>query len=282
MAKRRTRENAGALPEKAYKNLDFLNSPAARHIRVLSEFVEPGQRFRNEKVKDTIVFFGSARMLPRKTAKHNLRRIENELKNKARPSKELKEEHKKAKYALEMSRYYEDAVRLSEKLTSWSLGLPGKSKRFAVCSGGGPGIMEAANRGAIKAGGKSIGLNISLPMEQIPNKYQTRNLSFIFHYFFIRKFWFIYLAKALVMFPGGYGTMDELFEILTLVQTGKTRKYMPIVIYGPDYWKKLIDFDMLLEWGMIDKADLKLFAMFDDVDEAFEYLKRELTKHYLQ
>jgi uncharacterized protein (TIGR00730 family) len=181
-----------------------------------------------------------------------------------------------------MSHYYEDAIRLSEKLTRWSLGIRDRRRRFLICSGGGGGIMEAANRGARKAGGTSIGLNISLPMEQTPNRYQSRDLSFEFHYFFIRKFWFFYLAKALVAFPGGFGTMDELFELLTLVQTKKTRKYMPIILYGKEYWHRVLNFDALVEAGTIEAEDLKIFRYFDDVDVTFEYLKDELTKHYVR
>jgi hypothetical protein len=162
------------------------------------------------------------------------------------------------------------------------MGLRDQRKRFLICSGGGGGIMEAANLGAGKAGGTSIGLNISLPMEQLPNRYQTRELSFEFHYFFIRKFWFFYLAKALVAFPGGFGTMDELFELLTLVQTRKTKKYMPIVIYGKEYWNRILNFDALVETGTISEKDLQIFRFFDDVDSAFEYLKEELTKHYVR
>jgi len=181
-----------------------------------------------------------------------------------------------------MSAYYEDAVRLSEKLTHWFNEPQNVEKKFVICSGGGPGIMEAANRGARKAKGLSIGLNINLPAEHYANPYQTKEISFDFHYFFIRKFWFFYLAKALVIFPGGFGTLDELFELLTLIQTEKTKKYMPIVLYGRTYWDELINFDTLVKWGTISRQDLKLFHIIDDVDSAFLFLKKELIKHYLK
>lgn len=269
-------------PPKAHNNPAFLNSRDGRAIRVLCEFTEPERRFRRLKIKDTIVFFGSSRTLSRTEAseKHNALRAE--LRRAKRPSRKLRGAYEHAKRDLKMSRYYEDAMALAERLTRWSRSLPRSSKRFIVCSGGGPGIMEAANRGALKAGGPSIGLSISLPFEQGKNPYQTKELAFEFHYFFIRKFWFVYLAKALVVFPGGFGTMDELFELLTIVQTEKTAKYMPIVVFGTEYWNELVDFDAMVKWGMIDREDLNLFRFFDDVDSAFHYLKEELTEHYLK
>ena len=259
---------------KAYKNKDFLNSPSARLIRILSEMIEPAARFRKYGVKDTVVFFGSARILPRSTASHNLKRIK-------AGSPKFKQQYEQAKRDLAMSRYYEDARLLAEKLTRFFKGLRKKGKNFMVCSGGGPGIMAAGNQGAKMAGGKSIGLNISIPMEQYPNPYQTRDLAFEFHYFFIRKFWFFYLAKALVVFPGGFGTMDELFELLTLAQTGKHKKPLPVILFGRDYWERVINFKEMYKWGTISKEDLKLFKVFDDVDQAFDYLKKQLTKYYL-
>ena len=267
---------------RAYENPAFLNSPSARHIRVLCELVEPDVRFRQNHIRDTIVFFGSARFIDRDQAEHQLKVIEERLSKEKSASHILTQEHERAQRDLHMSRYYEDAVKLSEKLTRWSLSMPDSHYRFIVCSGGGPGIMEAANRGAKQAGGPSIGLNISLPFEQTPNPYQTRDISFAFHYFFIRKFWFFYLAKALVIFPGGFGTMDELFEVLTLVQTRKSKKYMPIVIFGPEYWNEIVDFKAMVKWGTIDREDFELFRFFDDVDAAFEYLKDELTRNYLE
>ena len=257
MTEKNQDESQSPLPPKAYKNLDFLNSPDARIIRVLSEFIEPQGRLRRGGVHNTVVFFGSART--------------------ASPEDKPTEE-----WAKRLGKYYEHAAALAGKLSTWSQTIENPRNRFYVCSGGGPGIMEAANRGAMEAGADSVGLNISLPMEQDPNPYQKRELSFDFHYFFIRKFWFFYLAKALVVFPGGLGTMDELFELLTLVQTKKTHKYMPIVLFGSEFWNDVVNFEALVKWGTISKEDLDLFRVLDDVDEAFEYLKAELTKHYVE
>jgi len=263
---------------KAYNNTEFLNSPPARLIRILSEMIEPATRFGKYNIRDTVVFFGSAKIMPRGAAAANLKKIEARMKQTARPSAELKAEHEQAERNLLMSDYYEDAARLSEKLTRYFMTLKSRGKNFMVCSGGGPGIMGAANYGAKKAGGKSIGLNISLPMEQYPNPHQSEELAFEFHYFFIRKFWFFYLAKALVVFPGGYGTMDELFELLTLMQTGKSKKKMSVILFGSDYWRKIINFENMVEWGTIAKEDLNLFKVVDSVDEAFEILKKDLVK----
>ncbi len=268
-------------PQKAYKNQGFLTSPDARPIRILCEFTEPAARFRHFHVRNTIVFFGSTKALPRDVAEAKLQEIESTFPEEELLLPDIEYLHKKACQDLIMSRYYEDAVALSEKLTRWSLSIEDKIKWFYICSGGGSGIMEAANRGAYNAGGQSIGLNISLPAEQKPNPYQTRELSFEFHYFFIRKYWFFYLGKALVIFPGGFGTLDELFELLTIVQTHKTKKYMPIVLYGTEYWNEVINFPAMLKWGTIRDEDLRLFRFFDDVDSAFEFLKDELTRHYL-
>lgn len=223
------------------------------------------------------MFFGSARALPPEAAKENLRKVQARLRRETTP--ELRHAESRAKRTVEMSRYYAAAAALAEKLTRWSMALPKAGNRFVICSGGGPGIMEAANRGAANAGGLSIGLNISLPMEQYPNPYLTRDLSFEFHYFFMRKFWFVYLARALVVFPGGFGTFDELFTLLTLVQTGKTSRTVPVILYGSRYWKDIVDFDAMVKWGVIKPADLDLFRFFDDVDSAFQYLKKVLTPH---
>lgn len=273
-------------PVKAYKNLKFLNSPDARALRILAEYLEPLTRFRKYQVVDTIVFFGSARTKPMKESRARLREIEEKIKKFEAEGKpvpqSLLDERARAEVDLYMSRYYEDAVELARLITEWSKGLgDANGHRFVVCSGGGPGIMEAANKGAAKAKGLSIGLNISLPYEQKPNPYITKELVFEFHYFFMRKFWFAYLAKALVIFPGGYGTLDELFEILTLLQTGKIKKKMIVLIYGSEYWRKIVNFDAMVEYGVIDKDDLKLFKFVDSPIEAFEYLKNELTKRYL-
>ncbi len=279
MATRKKQEKNRLL--KAYNNPEFLNSPPARIIRVMTEMVEPESRFRKYHVWNTVVFFGSSRTIRKKEAQQNLKAIENRMKQSTKKSASMKLRHEAARRSLIMSQYYEDAVRLSEKLTRWFLSLGEKGRNFMICTGGGPGIMEAANRGAEQAGGRSVGLNISLPTEQYPNLYQSREFSFEFLYFFIRKFWFFYLAKALVIFPGGLGTMDEFFELLTLIQTHKSKKYMPVVLYGSEYWNDVINLDNMVKWGTISPEDLNLFRKFDDVDAAFEYLKDELNRHYI-
>jgi uncharacterized protein (TIGR00730 family) len=264
-------------PPKAYSNVDFLNSPDARTIRMLSEFLEPRKRFRDEHISDTIVFFGSARVLSPKIAKHNLNLIKRTLNNKKVLPKTDQQKLDKANIDLEMSKYYHDAEKLTYLLTRWSQNLNNKM-HFVVCSGGGPGIMEAANKGARMAGGKSIGLNISLPFEQAPNRYISKNLSFEFHYFFMRKFWFVYLAKAMIMFPGGFGTFDELFEVITLLQTKKVTKPLPVILYGKKYWNRIIDFKEMVKLGTISQKDLNLIKFFDTPEETFNYLKRKLIK----
>ena len=276
------KDNSSDWLMKAYKNPDFLASPPARLIRVMSEMIEPSTRLARHNIRNTVVFFGSARLISRHQALQNLKEIEMRFKSVKSPATQLKLARRKAMRALHMSRYYEDASKLAEKLTHWFNDSAHKQQKFVICSGGGPGIMEAANRGAKKAGGLSMGLNISLPLEQAPNIYQTREISFEFHYFFIRKFWFFYLSKAMVVFPGGFGTMDELFELLTLIQTGKTKKYMPIILYGGDYWNEVINFETMVKWGTIDKNDLKYFHIIDDVDQAFHFVKQELSKNYFK
>ncbi|MEK6755237.1 MAG: TIGR00730 family Rossman fold protein [Bacteroidota bacterium] len=265
--------------EKAYKNLEFLNSPDARVIRLISEFLEPARRFRHQGIRDTIVFFGSARMMPKRAALAHLKELQKQARLAKRPSKALQKAMETAQIDDQISRYYEDAVKLAKLLTQWSKKLY-HQHRFVVCSGGGPGIMEAANKGAKLAGGRSIGLNISLPFEQSPNSFVTDDLNFEFHYFFMRKFWFVYLAKALVMFPGGFGTMDELFEVLTLLQTGKIKKKVTVVLYGKEHWRKIINFDRLVDLHMISTEDLKLFTFADTPKEAFDYLVKELRRNY--
>jgi len=282
MAKQAAQRRKRPWPEKAYKNLDFLTSPEGRTIRVLAEFLEPAARFQKQKVRNTVVFFGSARTLAPDRARKALEEVRREAAARGRPSPALRKRLARAENDLVLSRYYEDAALLAEKIARWSQGIRQESRRFHICSGGGGGIMEAANLGARRAGGKSIGLNISLPFEQKPNDHLDRELSFEFHYFFVRKFWFVYLAKAMVAFPGGFGTLDELFELLTLVQTGKTRKPLPIVMYGKEYWGRVLNFDALAEMGAISPEDLKIFRFFDDVDSTFQYLKDELTRHYLR
>ena len=265
--------------EKAYHNREFLDSSSARPIRLLSEFLEPQQQLRREGVRDTIVFFGSARIKSKKVCQIFL----NEVKKKQNKSKKLKTKYNKILediYTdLNMSRYYEDAVQLSKMLTRWSQSLR-EPNRFIVCSGGGPGIMEAANKGAILAKGKSMGLNISLPFEQEPNPFITPALNFEFHYFFMRKFWFVYLSKAFIMFPGGFGTMDEMMEVLTLVQTQKLRKKVTMVLYGKDFWNTIINFNALVQMKVISKKDLKLFKIIDKPLDAFNYIVTELQKNY--
>jgi uncharacterized protein (TIGR00730 family) len=259
----------------AYENESFLNSPDGRVLRILSEYMEPLSRFRREQIQDTVVFFGSARFHSRSDADHNLTELENGL------GAQQAAERKKALASVDMARYYEDARELARMLTTWSQSLPSENHRFVVTSGGGPGIMEAANLGAQEAGGKTIGLNINLPFEQNPNPYITPSLNFEFHYFFMRKFWFAYLAKALVIFPGGFGTLDELFEILTLAQTQKLAKKILVVIYGSAYWKRLINFDAMIDAGTISAADLELFRMVDSPGEGFEFLRDGLVKYHL-
>jgi uncharacterized protein (TIGR00730 family) len=264
---------------KAYENLEFLNSADGRVIRILSEFLQPHSQFKKHRIIDTIVFFGSARLLPRKEAQKAYNKFKTI--NPGLTSK-LAEDLRIAQQNLEMSRYYEDAVELSKRLTEWSLSLSKHSKRFIICTGGGPGIMEAANRGAKLAGGVSLGLNISIPYEQFVNEFATPELSFEFHYFFMRKFWFAYLAKCLIVFPGGFGTMDEFFEILTLLQTGKIKKKMLLVVYDEKYWQNIINFKGLVNAGVISKEDLKVFKFCGSVDQAFHLIKEHFEKYYLK
>ncbi len=267
------------LPQKAYDNLDFLNSPDARPLRMLAEFLEPAGRLRRAGIRDTIVFFGSARLKSRKECLKNFVKLEKLLLSKSKINPKILKQYEEAKVDLQMSKYYEDAVELSKLLTQWSKKLYHLS-RFVVCSGGGPGIMEAANKGARLAGGRSIGLNISLPFEQYPNKYISGDLNFEFHYFFMRKFWFVYLAKALIVFPGGFGTFDEMMEVLTLLQTQKLRKKITVVLYGKDFWDKVIDIDALVRMRLISSSDVELFAYANTPKEAYKYLIRELRKNY--
>jgi uncharacterized protein (TIGR00730 family) len=263
----------------AYQNEPFLNSPDGRILRLLSEYSEPLSRFRREQIQDTVVFFGSARIHSHDNAVNRLTEVRG---NGAQLSAAQQASNmKRAEAAVDMSRYYEDARRLARLLTEWSTQIPAKRHRFVVTTGGGPGIMEAANLGAHEAGGKTIGLNINLPFEQNPNPYITPSLNFEFHYFFMRKFWFAYLAKALVIFPGGFGTLDELFEILTLAQTEKLAKKIVVVIYGSDYWKKVVNFEALIDAGTISAPDLDLFKMSDSPEESFEFLKEGLTTYHL-
>jgi uncharacterized protein (TIGR00730 family) len=262
----------------AYHDLEFLESTDARPIRILAEYLEPLRRFRRENIQDTVVFFGSARVHSRQEAERALLKLRSA---RGRPKANHAALLKQSRKAVEWSRYYEEARELAHRLTEWSLSLEEPRRRFVVCSGGGPGIMEAANRGAYEAGGKSVGLNIRLPREQGPNRYITEGLHFEFHYFFMRKFWFAYLAKALVIFPGGFGTLDEMFEILTLAQTRKLSKKLLVILYGPDYWNDIFDLSPLVEWGAIERKDLDLLCHVDTTTEAFEALKTHLLLHHM-
>ncbi len=266
---------------KAYKNPGFLASRDARPLRILSEFLEPLSRFNYYNVKDTIVFFGSARIKPRKETIKHLRELAKNGTNRNIHSKKYHEKLLQAEVAVEMSRYYEDATELSRLITVWSKKLKTKN-RLLVCSGGGPGIMEAANKGAVLAKGESIGLNIGLPFEQYPNQYITPKFNLEFHYFFMRKFWFMFLGKALVAFPGGFGTLDEFFELLTLLQTKKVGKKMTVILYGKNFWNKIIDFKALTKYGMISPDDMDLFSFADSPKEAFDILKKDVLKNYAE
>ena len=285
----------------AYENPGFLNSADGRMIRIMAEYAEPLARFRRERIQDTVVFFGSARFQGKEEADHALELLNNTGSVAPAPEHEQPATipeivegtaselgRRRAVAAVEMARYYEDARRLAQMITTWAKGLspevpgtPGRH-RFVITSGGGPGIMEAANRGAYEAGGKTIGLNIKLPFEQRPNRYITPALNFEFHYFFMRKLWFAYLAKALVVFPGGFGTIDEMFEVLTLVQTHKLAKNITVVIYGPEYWRKVFNFDWLVDTGAISPKDVDLFQFADTPEQAFELLRQGLIANHLQ
>jgi len=268
-------------PLKAYRNEEFLTGPDARTIRILAEYLEPVQRFNKHNIADTIVFFGSARILLPQQARKELDELQGRIAG-ARGSRRtaLEAELTAAEMRINTSRYYEDAAALAAMITRWSKQLYAKKRRrgrrFIVCTGGGPGIMEAANRGASEENGYSVGLNVSLPLEQQPNPFISKELAFEFHYFFIRKFWFVYLAKAVVIFPGGFGTIDEMMELLTLIQTRKITKPMPIVLYGSDFWKSIINFEALVEWGMISRQDRDLFCFADTPEQAFAHLKTKL------
>jgi len=255
---------------KAYSNPSFITSREGRSLRILSEYLEPKSRFERLRVDDTIVFMGSARVKSREQAEEALRKAE-------AGDGDLEA----ARTAVKMAVYYEAARTLAFRLTQWSKGLDSTERRFVVCTGGGPGIMEAANRGAADARGMNVGLTISLPIEEFGNPYVTRELSFHFHYFFMRKFWFAYLAKAVIVFPGGFGTLDELFELLTLVQTRKMRKPLPIVLFGTEYWRQVVDFGALVRHGTIGARDVGLMRHTDSLDDAYDWIVRHLTEYAL-
>jgi uncharacterized protein (TIGR00730 family) len=263
----------------AYLDPEFLESEEGRPLRIIAEYLDPLRRFKEAKIQDTVVFFGSARVNSRERAERALQTL------RARGETDADEHYRielaKSHKAVEWARYYEDARELARLLTTWSGTLQSDNYRFVVASGGGPGIMEAANRGAHEAGGKTVGLNIRLPFEQGANPYITEGLHFEFHYFFMRKFWFAYLAKALVVFPGGFGTLDELFEILTLVQTDKLSKKISVVLYGQEYWKEVLSLDPMSEWGAIAEKDLELLHYADSPIDAFEYVRDQLVANHL-
>jgi uncharacterized protein (TIGR00730 family) len=264
----------------AYLHPEFLESEEARPIRILAEYLEPLRRFKEEKIQDTVVFFGSARVDSRERAERAMRTLK--VRGVQNADEQYQRELTKTRKALEWARYYEEARELARLLTAWSSSLQSDNHRFVVTSGGGPGIMEAANRGAREAGGKTIGLNIRLPFEQGANPYISDRLHFEFHYFFMRKFWFAYLSKALVIFPGGFGTCDELFEILTLVQTDKLSKKIGVILYGREYWDQVLKLEPMAEWGAIAEDDLDLLHYADTPSDAFDQLRDHLITHHLE
>ncbi|HYA64242.1 MAG TPA: TIGR00730 family Rossman fold protein [Candidatus Sulfotelmatobacter sp.] len=270
-------------PKAPHEDHVFMSSTPARPIRILAEYLHPLVQLKKEGIGDTVVMFGSARIESHETALARFNRLKNM--NTDRLSEPRLKQHRaslrEAKSALEMSRYYEEARQLSHKLTTWALSLGPRPRRFVVCSGGGPGIMEAANRGAYEAGGKSIGLSIELPHEQFANPYISPELSFNFHYFFMRKLWFAQTAKALIVFPGGFGTMDELWEMMTLSQTGKMAKHTLILIYGRKYWKDVLNLKAMVRWGTINQDEYDLLQYADTVDEAFEAIRAGLEKYHM-
>lgn len=276
----RTRPKRHSDPDPPYRDPVFMESLPARPVRILTEYIDPLERLRREKVGDTIVMFGSARIVSREVAIAHLKRLRTGGGRSRTP--EHRAALRDAQASVEMSRYYEEARELSRRITSWAMSLGDRPRRFVICSGGGPGIMEAANRGAAEAGGKSIGLSIELPDEQRPNDYISPELSFMFHYFFMRKLWFAQLAKALIVFPGGFGTMDELWEMLTLLQTGKLQRRNLILIYGRKYWDRVLDWKHMLRCGTINQHEYGLLKFADTVDQAFERVRDDLEAHHMK
>jgi uncharacterized protein (TIGR00730 family) len=267
------------MPPLAYQDLIFMESLPARPLRILAEYIDPINRLRRAGVGDTIVMFGSARIQPRDRALAQLKKLRRAARG--RRNGPWRTKLMAARSIVGMSKYYEEARELSRRITSWAMTLGAQPKRFVICSGGGPGIMEAANRGAAEAGGSSIGLSIQLPHEQRPNPYVSPELNFCFHYFFMRKLWFAQMAKALIVFPGGFGTMDELWEILTLMQTGKLSSRHLILIYGRKYWDKVLDWKHMVRTGTISEREYKMLEFADDVDDAFNHVRQEMEKHHL-
>jgi len=267
------------MPDLAYQDPVFMESRPARPLRILAEYIDPLNRLRRAGVGDTIVMFGSARVFARDVALANFRKVQRAARG--RRNNPWRTKLAAARSMVKMSRYYEEARELSHRITSWAMTLGTQPRRFVVCSGGGPGIMEAANRGAAEAGGSSIGLSIQLPHEQRPNPYISPELNFCFHYFFMRKLWFAQMAKALIVFPGGFGTMDELWEMLTLMQTGKLASKHLILIYGREYWDKVLNWRHMVHTGTMSEADCKLLQFADTVDDAFEQVRRQMEKYHL-
>lgn len=272
-------KNEKVVFKKAFANEDFMQSFEGRTLRILSEYLEPAARFKRHKIESTIVFFGSARSTNLKDAKIKLEAAENALSTAKKPSNKLKKELQIAKGIYNLAPYYEAAKKLAYKITLWTKHQTNNTLKLIVTSGGAGGMMQAANEGAISAKGKSIGLNIALPFEQHPNKFISKDLGFEFHYFFMRKFWFIYLAKALVIFPGGFGTLDEFMEALTLLQTKKLAKDLPVVLFGTKFWNDVMNFKKMAEWGVISHEDLDLFFITDSVDDAFDYITKAVQKN---
>ena len=271
-------------PRAPHEDYEFLQSTPARPLRILAEYLHPLVQLKKQGIGDTIVMFGSARIGPRDVALAKLERLK-KVKTKRLSKTDLaihRASVRQAKSALEMARYYEEARELSKKITAWASTLGPRPRRFVICSGGGPGIMEAANRGAYEAGGKSIGLSIELPHEQFANPYISPELSFNFHYFFMRKLWFAQIAKALIVFPGGFGTMDEFWEMMTLLQTGKLPKHNLILIYGQRYWNEVVNLKAMVRWGMINAEEFKLLKFADNVDDAFNQIRTGLEKYHMQ
>jgi len=274
-------KRSGYLPmaKLAYEDPRFMESLGARPLRIMAEYLDPLKCLREQKVGDTIVMFGSARIQSHDRAVAELEKIKR--KAKGRRTGEWRAKIRQARAIVGMSRYYEDARALSHKITSWAMTLGTDPKRFVICSGGGPGIMEAANRGAAEAGGSSVGLSIQLPHEQRPNAYITPELNFCFHYFFMRKLWFAQKAKALIVFPGGFGTMDELWEMLTLMQTGKLSTHHLILIYGREYWDKVLNWRHMVRSGTISEGDYEKLQFADTVDEAFAHVRADMEENHL-
>jgi uncharacterized protein (TIGR00730 family) len=271
-------------PKAPHEDPEFLKSTPARPLRILDEYIHPYVQLKKEGIGDTIVMFGSARILPRDLALARYKRIKNAPFKSKNPADRAKHRAavRRAKSLLDMSRYYEEARQLSQRITSWAMTLGSRPRRFVICSGGGPGIMEAANRGATEAGGKSIGLSIELPHEQFANAYISPELSFNFHYFFMRKLWFAQIAKALIIFPGGFGTLDELMEILTLMQTRKLPEHNLILIYGQQYWNKVLNWKAMVDSGTINEREFKMLQFADTVDDAFNHIRTGLEKYHMQ